>query len=194
MDLACFVSCSSAAFSSRLTSVLRCMSVRTSSSCRVPLFLFGPLCTLFGCFWGVRFALRQDSLQFVAARALENGAQFTLAVHCLVSSSCLSPFVFLASRSCPVRPPCFRYPTGPASVPLKPCAAPRLLLPLVFCRQAYGPCPSSSFRLAPFALASPAPAQHEFPHCSWLGSVLAWSPCQLPDRHGFRPGWLPFKR
>ena len=95
------------------------------------------------------------------------------AVHFLVSSSCLSPFVFLAPRSCPVRRPCFRYPAGPASVPLAPCTAPRLLLPLVFCRQAYGPCLSSSFRLAPFALASPAPAQHGFLHSSWLNSVLA---------------------
>ena len=83
------------------------------------------------------------------------------------------PFVFLAFRSCPVRRPCFRYPAGPASVPLAPCAAPRLLLPLVFCRQAYGPCLSSSFRLAPFALASPAPTQHGFLHSSWLSSVLA---------------------
>ena len=44
----------------------------------------------------------------------------------------LSPFVFLAPRSCPVRRSCFRYPASPASVPRVPCAALRLLLPHVF--------------------------------------------------------------
>ena len=107
-----------------------------------PLFLFGPFPPFSGPFGGVRFALCQDSLQFVTARALEF----------LESSSCLSPFVFLA----------FQVPRRSG-----------LLLPLVFCRQAYGPCLSSSFRLAPFALASPAPAQHGFLHSSWLSSVLA---------------------
>ena len=50
----------------------------------------------------------------------------------LGSPCSLSPFVFLAPRSCPVRRSCFRYPARPASVPRAPCAALRLLLPLVF--------------------------------------------------------------
>ena len=89
------------------------------------------------------------------------------------SLSCKFQLPFPLRLPCASLVPCFRYPAGPASVPLAPCAAPRLLLPLVFCRQAYGPCLSSSFRLAPFALASPAPAQHGFLHSSWLSSVLA---------------------
>ena len=137
------MSCFSSAVPSRLASVLRCMSVRTSMLCRLPPFSFR--------------------------------APF--------------PFLFLAPHSCPVRQPCFRCPAGPASVPLAPCAAPRLLLPLVFCRQAYGPCLSSSFHLAPFALASPAPAQHRFLHSSWLSSVLATLPATR-----IRPTEMPLLR
>ena len=53
MDLACFVSCFSAAFSSRLASVLRCMSVRTSMLLPFPPFSFRapfpPFRVLLGC-------------------------------------------------------------------------------------------------------------------------------------------------
>ena len=42
-----------------------------------PFFFSGPFPPFSGPFGGVRFALCQDSLQFVTARALEKGAQFT---------------------------------------------------------------------------------------------------------------------
>ena len=168
------MSCFSAAVPSRLASVLRCMSVRTSMLCRLPPFSFWAPFPSFRVFLGVSVRLVSGLPPVRHSPGLGEGCT----VHFLASSSCLSPFLLLAPRSCPVRQPCFRYPAGPASVPLAPCAAPRLLLPLVFCRQAYGPCLSSSFRLAPFALASPAPAQHGFLHSSY----------------GFRPGWLPFER
>ena len=157
--------------------------------CRLPPFFFsGPFPPFSGPFGGVRFALCQDSPQFVTARALEKGAQFTF----LKVPVAFPPSSSL--RSCPVRRPCFRYPAGPASVPLAPCAAPRLLLPLVFCRQAYGPCLSSSFRLAPFALAHQRPHSMGFSIALGSAQSLPWSLCRLPDRHGCRPGWLPFKR
>ena len=100
-----------------------------------PLFLFGPLSPLFGSFWGYPFRLVLGLPPVRHSPGLREGCT----VHFLASSSCLSPFLFLAPRSCPVRQPCFRCPAGPASVSLALCAAPRLLLPLVFYRQAYGP-------------------------------------------------------
>ena len=134
-----------------------------------PFFFSGPFPLFSGPFWGYPFRLVSGLPPVRHSPGLREGCT----VPFLASSSCLSPFLFLAPRPCPVRKPCFRCPAGPASVPLAPCAAPRLLLPLVFCRQAYGPCLSSSFHLAPFAPASPAPAQHGFFHSSWLSSVLA---------------------
>ena len=166
MDLACFVSCFSG-----LASVLRCMSVRTSMLLPFPPFSFRAPFPPFRALLGCPFRLASGRPPVRHSPGL--GEWCTVRFGRLLSCKFQLPFPLRlpASRSCPVRPPCFRYPTGPASVPLTPCTAPRL--PLVFCRQAYGPCPSSSFRLAPFALASPAPAQHGFPHSSWLSSVLA---------------------
>ena len=166
------MSCFSSAVPSRLASVLRCMSVRTSMLCRLPPFSFRPLSPLFGSFWGYPFRLVSGLPPVRHSPGLTEGCT----VHFLASSSCLSPFLFFAPRSRPVRQPCFRCPAGPASVPLAPCAAPRLLLPLVFCRQAYGPCLSMGFSMAP--------GSAQFLPCSL---------CRLPDRHGFRPGWLPFE-
>ena len=176
------MSCFSSAVPSRLASVLRRMSVRTSMLCRLPPFSFRAPFPSFRVLLGVSVSpcVRTPSSSY--SPGLREGCT----VHFLASSSCLSPLLFLAPRSCPVRQPCFRFHAGPASVPLTPRAAPRLLLPLVFCRQAYGPCLSSSFHLAPFALASPAPAQHEFLHSSWLSSVLALFSLSAPC-----PPWIP---
>ena len=172
MDLACFVSCFSAAVPSRLASVLRHMSVRTSMLLPFPpfLFLFGPLSPLFGPCWGVRFALRQDALQFVTTRALENGAQFALAVHFLASSSCLSPFVFLralsglhVSGTPQVRPQSLLHRAPPPGYfcLLSFAARPTVRAPVLLSAQPH------------LRLRHQRRAQHGFPHSSWLSSVLA---------------------
>ena len=46
------------------------------------------------------------------------------------------------------------------------------------CRQAYGPCLISSFRLAPFAFESPVPAQHGLTTALGSAQFLLWSPCR----------------
>ena len=183
------MSCFSSAVPSRLASVLRCMSVRTSMLCRLPPFFFsGPFPLFSGPFRGYPFRLVSGLPPVRHSPGLREGCT----VHFLASSSCLSPFLFLAPRSCPIRQPCFRCPAGPASVPLAPCAAPRLLLPLVFCRQAYGPCLSSSFRLR-LRLRHQRPHSMGFSIAPGSAQFLPCSLCRLPDRHGFRPGWLPFE-
>ena len=48
------------------------------------------------------------------------------------------------------------------------------------CRQAYGPCLISSFRLAPFAFESPVPAQHGLTTALGSAQFLLWSPCRPP--------------
>ena len=143
-----------------------------------PFFFSGPFPLFSGPFGGIRFALCQDSLQFVTARALEKGARFTFLP---------VPVAFPPSSSLRLaRALSGSHVSGAPQVQPQSSAASRLLPPLVFCRQAYGPCLSSSFHLAPFALASPAPAQHEFLHSSWLSSVLALFSLSAPC-----PPWIP---
>ena len=111
----------------------------------------------------------------------------------LGSPCSLSPFVFLAPRSCPVRRSCFRYPARPASVPRAPCAALRLLLPLVFAAR---PTVRASF----LPSASPrSHVSHMCPHSMASPQLLAQLvpalvPLSAPKRHEFGPGRLPVQR
>ena len=103
MDLACFVSCFSAAVPSRLASVLRCMSVRTSMLLPFPPFSFRAPFPPFRVLLGCPFRLASGLPPVRHSPGL--GEWCT--VHFLVSSSCLSPFVSpppLPSRQHPSPP------------------------------------------------------------------------------------------
>ena len=173
------MSCFSSAVPSRLASVLRRMSVRTSMLCRLPPFSFRAPFPSFRALLGVFVSPCVRTLQFVTARALEKGARFTFLQVPVAFPPCSSLRLARAlsgshvSGATQVQPQSLLHRAPP---------------PGYFCLLSFAarPCLSSSFHLAPFALASPAPAQHEFLHSSWLSSVLALFSLSAPC-----PPWIP---
>ena len=158
--------------------------------CRLPPFSFrAPFPSFRVLFGGIRFALCQDSLQFVTARALEKGARFPFLQ---------VPVAFPPSSSLRLA----RALSG-SHVSGAPQVQPQSLLhrappPGYFCLL--------SFAARPTVRASVLPStwprlrlRHQRPHSMGFsiapGSAqfLPCSLCRLPDRHGFRPGWLPFE-
>ena len=148
-----------------------------------PLFLFGPLSPLFGSFWGCPFRL-------VSGLPLEKGAQFTFLK---------VPVAFPPSSSLRLA----RALSG-GHVSGTPQVRPQSLLhrappPGYFCLLSFAARPTVRASVLPSAWPR-LRLRHQRPHSMGfsiaLGSAqsLPWSPCRLPDRHGFRPGWLPFKR
>ena len=138
-----------------------------------PFFFSGPFPPISGPFGGGRFALCQDSLQFVTARALEKGAQFTFVT---------APVPFPLPLPCASLVPCqaamFQVPRKSGLSPSCTVRRPQVTPASCLCRQAYGPCLISSFRLAPFAFESSVPAQHGLTTALGSAQFLLWSPCR----------------
>ena len=155
-----------------------------------PFFLLSPFPLFSGPFGGIRFALCQDSLQFVTARALEKGARFTFLQ---------VPVAFPPSSSLRLA----RALSG-SHVSGTPQVQPQSLLrrappPGYFCLLSFAARPTVRASVLPSAWPR-LRLRHQRPHSMGFsiapGSAqfLPCSLCRLPDRHGFRPGWLPFER
>ena len=123
-----------------------------------PLFFSGPFPLFSGPFGGIRFALCQDSLQFVTARALEKGARFTF-----------------------LQVPCFRCPAGQPQSLLH-----RAPPPGYFCLLSFAARPTVRASVLPSAWPR-LRLRHQRPHSMGFsiapGSAqfLPCSLCRLPD-------------
>ena len=151
-----------------------------------PFFFLGPFPLFSGPFGGIRFALCQDSLQFVTAGPWRR-------VHGSLSCKFQLPFPLRLARA-----------LSGSHVSGTPQVQPQSLLhrappPGYFCLLSFAARPTVRASVLPSAWPR-LRLRHQRPHsmgfsiapCS--AQFLPCSLCRLPDRHGFRPGWLLFER